>query len=450
MAVIRTASPLSYPDEWNTDGGLVFLTRSQLAVVRGLLAERPRWAASYEPRPPDGFADDYGSELLARLVYVAELKADDITNGTDGMSINVNVSCSGGGGNTGCCCRCENGGTDGYTRNIGQSQPVPSVYEPTDTSDWGTLDDYRLYKCRYANELTNDLLDTLSSWRALSLGLIGAGGAGLAALFSTGTAGGMIAGLIALGLTAEAAVLTLVGLFIALVAVGIGGFAWFEKLAITVDRDGLICRLYNAESDAAARLAIRDEFGSAANILVTDGDIPQAATSVLLEIVDFLVPDELLVALFEFVVDISDKISNDANVNCNNCSSVLIGTPNTGLRGVWYESDGVTRVTEIYSNRTYIIKPYDASGFGYYEAEIAFADGRNFKFTSFVPSVPLPMAGKSGASAMDVNQGQYKTQAGAGLTQSDIDYLLANTIYRVDVLSSAYFELAVTVSDSGV
>ncbi|RMG89861.1 MAG: hypothetical protein D6706_20530, partial [Chloroflexi bacterium] len=320
MAVIRTDKPARSDDA----GGLVFLTENQLDVVRGLLGERPLWAASYVPRPSEAWAREFGAGLLSRLVYVQDgITVDDI-KGRD-MAINVNVDVK----SCGCCGGGSTGGvgfgsaplTNGGTWSV----PIPTTSEPQAFDDWGTEEDYRKYKCELANRIVSDLTDTLASWQSLTLGLIGAGGAGLYALFSAGTAGGMITGLMSLGLSAAASVWLLVGLFIALLALGVTGFAWFTKLALTVDKQRLICRLYWAEDDAIARQAIRDEFGAATQVLVDDGDIPDAAKSIVLEIVDALVPEELLASLFQVVAEVTDLLGGGGGYDCTGCASGDLG-----------------------------------------------------------------------------------------------------------------------------
>ncbi|RMG89846.1 MAG: hypothetical protein D6706_20535 [Chloroflexi bacterium] len=441
MAVIRTNKP-ARSDEM---GGLVFLTQNQLDVIRGLLGERPLWAASYEPRPTDEWARDFGAELLARLVYVQDGISVSEIKGKD-MAINVNVDVS-----TGCGCGCGSGGSNGtqaapLTNGGTWTTPVPTVSEPQAFDDWGTEDDYRKYKCELSNRIVSDLTDTLASWQSLTLGLIGAGGAGLYALFSAGTAGGMITGLMSLGLSAAASVWVLVGLFITLLVLGVTGFAWFSKLAATVDKQRLICRLYWAEDDATARQAIRDEFGVATQVLVDDGDIPDAAKSVVLEIVDALVPEELLASLFQIIAEVTDLLGGGGGYDCSGCAQGDLGvTWDYGQRGTWYYADGVTPVPAgeyVGLGTEYVVVPYHAGGFGYRDLVLMMSPVTAFRVASIsVEGATLPLSGVGTHRPVVVDDGQtYSTGRGEALTGAmlnDVEALAQMSKLRI-ISTDAY------------
>jgi hypothetical protein len=178
------------------------------------------------------------------IISLGELTADCPTPVT-----NVYVTCTGtpGAGGTG-----PGGGPIIEPPPI--DTPDPGEVPPGFPDGW-TYEDYLDYKCRAANQIVNDLVNTtdnLSSFEGV-LGAISA--AALYAFINTSLLSGVLVGVMALGFSAATAASVIIAALVAILGFSIGGFAYFATLAsnLSDQAEDMVCALYNSDSVEQAR-----------------------------------------------------------------------------------------------------------------------------------------------------------------------------------------------------
>lgn len=131
-----------------------------------------------------------------------------------------------------------------------EGDPAPDGFE-----SW---EDYFDYKCEAANKIVDDWISTIGNLASLS-GVLGAISAIAIGLFlQTSLLSGLLVGLMVVGFSSGVAAAIVIGTLVALVAGGVGLFAYFLDLAGDMEeaKEQIICDLWGATSvgDAIALL----------------------------------------------------------------------------------------------------------------------------------------------------------------------------------------------------
>lgn len=133
----------------------------------------------------------------------------------------------------------------------------PEVDPPP--TGFATWNDYFDYKCAAANKVVDDWVATVGNMASLS-GVLGAIGVVALGLFlQTSLLSGLLTGLMIVGFSAGVAAAIVIGALVALVAGGVGLFAYFLDLAndMDTDKEGIICDLWGATTvDEATTLLL--------------------------------------------------------------------------------------------------------------------------------------------------------------------------------------------------
>lgn len=271
-------------------------------------------------------ANRWKESILRTLESNISCDVLDVVDEDGNVAINVTVqqqqSCA-----SGCC------SPDSWdvTEHLPGAKDYPSADEipslPDGTYDDGTIvpdgfadrAEYDDYKCQLAGQMVDDFVKTIGSMQTLG-GVLGLLGPILGIGFSTGASatGYVFAGLMAVGMTASSAATLMIGSFFLIAAAGLGLFAYFghvhsELLPLRAD---MRCDLYNATTPAAARQVFvaytNDAVTAAALGSLENGDF---FTEILFQIVDILIPNELVAGLFELV----DSFVGDREYDCSGC-----------------------------------------------------------------------------------------------------------------------------------
>lgn len=244
-------------------------------------------------------------------------------DGTMAINVTVNSDCGGD-----CGCGCGGSGVGGDAKNTTDFVvPKMPINPPTDDfvsvpDGFETREDYDEYKCAYATRLVRDFIETVTNFQVIS-GLTTLGSAWLTTWLITGGSYEVIAvGLAAAGLSVTGGVVLLgVGLA-ALVGFGAIAYDYFNDIAdyMTANEEEFICGVYGAATIDDARQVFADNLGDAiTNLALTDG-VGDALQNLVNNIVDALVPGEILVGLLEFVKDLTES-----EFDCSSCGS-SVGT----------------------------------------------------------------------------------------------------------------------------
>lgn len=234
----------------------------------------------------------------------------------DLCDMEINITCG--------CCDSLGNQTTNYNYTWITSNDVTTInnfdtsYEddgvnPPDTY-WPDYATYDVDKCKAATRLADDFLDTLRNMSSFG-GMLAIGGTILAnTLITTSALSGLIVGLMAVGLSASASIVVLLGIFASMTILGIGVFSYFELVESRFDRDDLVCAFYEATTVAEAKQAILDATDQAIIAsLVRDEVGGNVWADKFIEIIDLLFPYELLAILFNGI----DVVNSLAGETCD-------------------------------------------------------------------------------------------------------------------------------------
>ena len=284
--------------------------------------------------------------------------------------------------NKDCCCPGAGvGGTTGG--QILDSDPPPDLGDPatdpppTGFPDWPTYD---TYKCKASNFVFEVVYETMVWVRNIETA---AAGVGIGAAFGTWLmsnmgfwmtsysltyAGG--AGLVGVILTSapvwilEAIAVLLVALVVA--AVGLGVLIYFQTVADALDKDAIVCALYNAQNVSEARTALSDAIADAvASITINPpyNVIESLIRETISGVIEHLLTNEFLGVLFtdsDYVNAYTPTGAVDCST-CGGCALQIVHGSGTGSGAGYQDVDAV-----------YI------SGGSYYRVQVDFKDGENY------------------------------------------------------------------------
>lgn len=261
---------------------------------------------------------------------------DQLTEDGDmSITVNNNVDCGG----CGSCDSCQPPSPNTvYSPNPNQptNQQAEDIANAPNTTDDGvnppdgfdTYAEFLAYKCRAARSLAYDISDALSNMSTYS-GLLGALGAlGAGALLTSATVGGLITGVLGAGLISAGAIWLLVGVFAALVIIGPALMVYFQQVSTEAELrlDEITCALYTASSVAEARQNIQDIFGDIVGGIVYDDAFSEGFFSKsILQIIDVLLPDDIVGLLYNFVESVDEFLENRDNFDCGQCVEAIEG-----------------------------------------------------------------------------------------------------------------------------
>lgn len=251
------------------------------------------------------------------------------TNGGDEMT----SSC--------CCIPGSNFGQIPGLPPVGPSIPppaLPGVPDPIDPetdpppegfTDW---DQFYLNKCQVANKIIDDLISSLHNLAGLE-GLISGIAAGSLFLFlNTSLLSGLLVGLIAFGFAAFDAAAIVIGAIILIAFAGLGGLAFFEVLANDIDKQQLVCDIYNGHTPQEIYNALK------ADLTTEIGGLPDITDLVSDQIVKLILAclnTSVTNMPFELHPELLGYISPDP-IDCAVCGSFEPSAPICNL----FEEDG--------------------------------------------------------------------------------------------------------------
>lgn len=193
----------------------------------------------------------------------------------------------------------------------------PDIDPPPD--DWSTWESYYTYKCKAANMIVDNWIDTLKGLATLSGILAAIGALALAAFVNTALLSGLLVGLMMLGFSAGAAAAIIIGALIYIIAGGIQLLVYFLDVGNEMEatKTDLICLLYNATSVVQAKGDIVTFTSDIAENLIYDPADNDTLFKIQLDaIVDALFNDAIVNVLFELNLD-ADVYVGD--VDCDVC-----------------------------------------------------------------------------------------------------------------------------------
>lgn len=229
---------------------------------------------------------------------------------------------------------------DGCCVPIG-SNPEPEAPEledpvtgdpPPDWVDWPT---YNTYKCRAANKIVDDWIQTLTNLATLSGAVAAIGALALAAFFSTSLLSGILVGLMILGFSAFTAAAIIIGALVLMVLSGAGLLAYFADLGqdISDDKEDLVCQLFDAQNPSEAKVIVVGFTLDRAELITYDpGDDEVLFQAQLSTIVNQLFGSDVTNKLFELDDEINVYVGD---IDCDDCPAP------SGL-GCYYDTSEVT------------------------------------------------------------------------------------------------------------
>lgn len=185
---------------------------------------------------------------------------------------------------------------------------------------------YELAKCSIANQYFKDFKTTLVQLQILDvIGIVATAVAMGTALFSSG---GALAGMVAAGVAAPVAALTLIAFFLSIIVLGINVGARLKAIGGQLDQQSFVCALYAAEDTTAARAVLISEVSDALDRAIAAGTVAYSELfeERLLELLEVLVPSESLEALFSIADAASQAIvASGGSLDCSTACSGTVG-----------------------------------------------------------------------------------------------------------------------------
>lgn len=203
---------------------------------------------------------------------------------------------------------------------------------PVGFVDWPT---YNTYKCKAANKIADDWIDTLSNLATLGGVVATIGALALGAFFSTSLLSGILVGLMILGFSAFTAAAIIIGALILMVLSGAGLLAYFADLGqdISDEKEDLVCQLFDAQSPADAKVIVTEFTLDRAELLTYDpGDDDALFQAQLNAIVNALFNSAVTNKLFELDDEIDVYVGD---IDCDDC-------PAPSALGCYWDTSDIT------------------------------------------------------------------------------------------------------------
>lgn len=222
------------------------------------------------------------------------------------------------------------GSVDGCCIPVGSNpaDPAPDLEDPevgVPPSDWEDWPTYDTYRCKAANKIADDWIQTLANMATLSGAAATIGALALAAFFSTSLLSGVLVGLMILGFSAFTAAAVIIGALVLMVLSGAGLLAYFADLGqdISDDKEALVCALYNAQSPSAAKSAVVSfTLSKAALISYDPGDDDALFQAQLSSIVNALFNESVTNTLYELDETVDVYVGD---IDCDVCEDPCYG-----------------------------------------------------------------------------------------------------------------------------
>lgn len=193
----------------------------------------------------------------------------------------------------------------------------PEVDDPP--ADWEDWETYNTYKCRAANKLVDDWIQTLTNMATLGGAAATIAALALAAFYSTSLLSGVLVGMMLLGFNVFTAAAIIVGALVLLTLSSAGLLAYFADLAqdLTDDKEELVCLLYEAQSPGEATTIVVDfTLARAALIDYDPGDDDALFQSQLAAILGALFGADVTNLLFTLDEEIN---TYEGDIDCDDC-----------------------------------------------------------------------------------------------------------------------------------
>lgn len=279
-------------------------------------------------------ADRWKDALIRTLEQKFDCEILEHVDEDGNMAININLQqdqrqdCGCGGGSTTVipCSDWRPVDVPQFNPDIGiDDLPSGGYDDGTGLHGFGTREEYDNYKCQLAGNMAHDFVETIGNMQTIS-GAIGVtGGILIGGMFSgASVVGAAITGLMAVGMSASGAVVALLAIFGLMLSAGTGLFLYFGHVynELLPLRPDIRCGLFRSSTPAQARQVFVDYTNEAvAAAAIGSLENGNFFLVLLFELVDLLIPNELLSALFEPVVAL---LQQERNYDCSGCGEVEI------------------------------------------------------------------------------------------------------------------------------
>lgn len=360
---------------------LVMLPAGAHAIVLSLCSEaewRSKWAVGGQPLTDEQW--DIVAAVAAGIPAAIEdgEEVNELANAVRYLADTLedsSLTLRGGVGAGGCCFdlitdpassvdgRGDGFDYDGWREAIGEAVVDSFTDDGVSTYPDG-FDDragYVLAKCTVANALYRDFKTTLVQLQILDVIAIVATAAALgSALFSSG---GALSGMIAAGVSAPVAALTLIAFFLSLIALGVNVGKRLRAIGEQLDQQAVVCAFYSASNASAAKAGLYASVQDAHDAAIAAGVFAYSELfeERLFELLEVLVPSETYEALFS-VADAASQavVAAAGDLDCATACSGTVGgelftvtdfapyagtsipdlTPFGEQVGLWYRTEG--------------------------------------------------------------------------------------------------------------
>lgn len=285
------------------------------------IQDRLRWKATWE--------EDDGSRanLTDDELQIVEKGITRLCNPMDIIN-NITVENDGGGGSgSGCCCGGDGAPSPVFPNPFPETNPtVPPSGVPEDDGstnpdpdEFSSYEEYRDYKCRVATQIVDDVTETIGNLQTLG-GLVAVGaGYAAAAMWTAGTYSAIVVGLAAIGLSATGGVILIATALVALIVFGAVIFDHFNDIHdyMVENRNDLICGVFNAQNETQVKQVFYDIMQAAVANLTVETDVQSILQRTVNDIIDALVPSEVVIMLFRFFKDVGIEA-----FDCSTCADI--------------------------------------------------------------------------------------------------------------------------------
>jgi len=287
--------------------GLLCISQSTWALAYSLVSFYGYWRSRYYTTDPDGKMLELTDEEWETVTDYVDLaieelsmsncdlmleKLTELIDAVTSVSATLNLTAS---ISSGCCSPYGTPPPDAVA-----DEGEIGVGDPPEGFD--TWEQYQEYKCSQANRIADDWIATIGNLSSIG-GIVGViAGAALAAFLNTSLLGGVLVGVMAVGFSAGTAATLIIAALIALIAGGVGLFAYFIDLSadMETDKQDLVCALYNATSVSGAITAISDFTADiAAGLSYDPGDDDSLFQSVVGDIAGAIINTSVINGLFD-------------------------------------------------------------------------------------------------------------------------------------------------------
>jgi hypothetical protein len=259
---------------------------------------------------------------------------------------NINTNCGG--------CGCGGGGmltppkvTDVPVPYV----PIPFVDEGTNyPPEYDSREAYDEAKCKLAGTLVSEFIGTMQEFSTLGGLAVFGYSAFLLAMGTQGFLAGLLAPLIAVGLSVGVSAVLLGTALASLIFIGAGVMGHFLSISIELNkvRDQMTCDVFHASTTDQMRQVFIDATSEAVAFLgLLNLENGGALTNIIYEIVDYITPDELLRAIIKGV---SSLPVNEGDYDCTQCVPVgaafapLLINDNFSLGNGWSVKSNMLRI----------------------------------------------------------------------------------------------------------